>query len=440
MPLPEGLVQALEEQKKKQAASSTPKRSPTSFRYFGARDTDPRGLLDDLLSGLGLGDEAGNRNGGQNGNNGNRKGQNGNRNGNNGNQGGNQGGNQNGGQNGNQNGGQNGNNGNQNGNGNSGSPTAGAATNQSGSVAAVPEENDKEYLSPVKIGGQTVNLDFDTGSSDLWVFNAQLGAAATNGHRIFDPAQSQTFQLMQGAQFNISYGDGSSAAGNVGTDVVDVGGVSFPGQAVQLATAVTQEFVDDQNNDGLMGLAFSALNTVKPQKQKTFFDNVKTSLAEPVFTADLRRATAGQYSFGSIDQSKFQGNLAWVPVNTTQGFWQFSSESFAVNGGQTQAATSGSQAIADTGTSLMLADPKIVAAYYQQVQGAQNNAQVGGFTVPCNAQMPDLDVDVGGVYMARVSGADMIFAPVSAQGRPPSFLAVAMMSIFLGDFADEIRV
>jgi hypothetical protein len=38
---------------------------------------------------------------------------------------------------------------------------------QIGSVAANPEPNAAEYLSPVSIGGQTLNLDFDTGSSDL---------------------------------------------------------------------------------------------------------------------------------------------------------------------------------------------------------------------------------------------------------------------------------
>lgn len=36
-------------------------------------------------------------------------------------------------------------------------------------VAAVPEPNAAAYLSPVTIGGQTVTLDFDTGSSDLYV-------------------------------------------------------------------------------------------------------------------------------------------------------------------------------------------------------------------------------------------------------------------------------
>jgi aspergillopepsin I len=36
-----------------------------------------------------------------------------------------------------------------------------------GSVAATPEQYDSEYLCPVTIGGQTLNLDFDTGSADL---------------------------------------------------------------------------------------------------------------------------------------------------------------------------------------------------------------------------------------------------------------------------------
>jgi hypothetical protein len=76
----------------------------------------------------------------------------------------------------------------------------------------------------------------------------------------------------------------------------------------------------------------------------------------------------------------------------------------------------GGQAIADTGTTLMLANPAIVNAYYSQVQGAVNNATVGGVTFPCNTQLPDLNVDVGGNYMALVRGDDINFAQVDATG------------------------
>lgn len=292
--------------------------------------------------------------------------------------------------------------------------------NQTGIVAAVPEANDKEFLSPVKIGGQTVTLDFDTGSSDLWVFNTQLSKQITGKHAIYDPTASKTFKELKGASFAVRYGDGSGASGNVGTDVVDLGGAVFDKQAIELATNVSNQFVQDQNNDGLLGLAFSTINTVKPQKQKTFFDNVMPSLSEPVFTADLRKGAAGAYEFGRIDASKFQGEMAWIPIDNKKGFWQFSSESFAVDGGKAQPAARGGQAIADTGTTLILADPTIVEGYYSQIKGAQNNKQVGGITVPCDAKLPDLDLDIGGKYMARVKGADLNFAPVNKNGKSSS--------------------
>jgi hypothetical protein len=290
-----------------------------------------------------------------------------------------------------------------------------SASASTGTVAATPETGDVEYLAPINIGGQTMVMDFDSGSSDLWVFNTQLAAASQTGHTNFDPSKSTTFKLMQGASFSISYGDGSGAAGNVGTDTVNIGGATVTSQAIELATAVSSSFVQDTQSNGLVGLAYSKLNTVKPTAQKTFFDNAKSSLAEPVFTADLRHNAVGAYTFGAIDSTKFNGSLSWAAVNTTNGFWQFSSTKFQVGTGAAM-TVAGGQAIADTGTTLMLANAAVVNAYYSQVTGAVNNQTVGGVTFPCNAQLPDLQVDVGGNYMAVVRGDDINFAPVDNAG------------------------
>jgi len=294
--------------------------------------------------------------------------------------------------------------------------TAGKGT---GIVTATPEQGDVEYLSPVTIGGQTINMDFDTGSSDLWVFSTGLNAASQAGHTNYDATKSTTSKVMTGASWSISYGDGSGAKGTVVTDTVNIGGASVDGQAVEMATAVSQSFVADANSNGLVGLAYSKLNTIKPTQQKTFFDNAMPSLAMPVFTADLRKAAVGSYEFGNIDSTKFNGSLTWAAVNTTQGFWQFSSNKFQVGTGAPM-TIQGGQAIADTGTTLMLANAAIVNAYYSQVNGAVNNATVGGVTFPCNSQLPDLAVDVGGSYMATVRGSDINFAPVDAAGTSKS--------------------
>lgn len=135
--------------------------------------------------------------------------------------------------------------------------------NNTGTVAANPEQNAALFLSPVDVGGQTLNLDFDSGSSDLWMFSTDLPAQSIGQHSAFDASKSTTFKKMEGAQFKISYGDGSGAAGSVGTDKVTIGGVSVDNQTVELASAVSRSFVQDTNTDGLVGLAFSQLNTGK---------------------------------------------------------------------------------------------------------------------------------------------------------------------------------
>lgn len=104
-----------------------------------------------------------------------------------------------------------------------------------GSVIADPIDTfDSAYVSPVQIGTppQTLNLDFDTGSSDMWVFASQTPAAQITGQTIFKPESSSTAKELAGATWSILYGDGSRSRGIVYNDIVSIGGVSLT-QAVQ---------------------------------------------------------------------------------------------------------------------------------------------------------------------------------------------------------------
>lgn len=98
-----------------------------------------------------------------------------------------------------------------------------------------------------------------TANKPRWVFSSELSTTAQSGHSIYKPASNAT--KMEGYSWEISYGDGSGATGDVYKDTVTVGGVTAHGQAVEAAKKISQSFVSDKNNDGLMGLAFSSLNT-----------------------------------------------------------------------------------------------------------------------------------------------------------------------------------
>jgi hypothetical protein len=58
----------------------------------------------------------------------------------------------------------------------------------------------------------------------------------------FDATKSSTFKKISGATWKISYGDGSGASGDVGTDVIDLGGLKIQEQAVELAKQLSAQF------------------------------------------------------------------------------------------------------------------------------------------------------------------------------------------------------
>lgn len=147
-------------------------------------------------------------------------------------------------------------------------------------------------------------MDFDSGSADLWLFSSTLGTSSKTGHDIFTSSKSTTYKATSGCTWDISYADGSGASGTCGTDTVTIGGTTVSAglqnhlletgltsekvskQVVELANKVSSTFVSDKS-DGLVGLSFSSINTVKPTKAKTFFDNAKASLDAPLFAAYL---------------------------------------------------------------------------------------------------------------------------------------------------------
>ena len=220
---------------------------------------------------------------------------------------------------------------------------------------------------------------------------------------VYDPSKSPTYHAVTGATFAVNYGDGSQTYGTVGTDTVEVGGISVQNQAIELPYAVSASFANDTNSNGILGLAFQSDNTIKPTPQPTFFENAIASLQAPVFTANLKAGSAGSYQFGFIDNTAYSGSLHYTPVvnsASAKGLWAFNTNSGA------------NVAIADTGSSLLLLDDDIVGAYWAPVPGHTSDAT--GITFPCDTQLPDFQIQLG-EYTATIAGELINYAPTTDQ-------------------------
>ena len=238
------------------------------------------------------------------------------------------------------------------------------------------------------------------------------------GHTVYNPATSG--KIDSGETWSISYGDGSSASGNIYFDTVKVGDTTVTSQAVEAAETVSAQFQMDTANDGLLGLAFDSINTATPNKVATFFENAMPGLAAPVFTANLKKGEPGNYNFGYIDSAEYTGDITYVSVSTANGFWEFPSNGYAVGSGAF--VSESIDAIADTGTTLLYLPADAVSAYYAKVPGAFDSPAVGGYVFPCGATLPSITLGIAG-YRAVVPGSYINYAPASETGKlAPIFL------------------
>ncbi|KAK5073180.1 hypothetical protein LTR64_000412 [Lithohypha guttulata] len=318
-------------------------------------------------------------------------------------------------------------------------------------VTADDVMNDSFYTCPVQVGTppQTLDLNLDSGSSDLWFWSTKLDkrvqrAGKANEVAIFDTAKSSTFKPVPSSTWKITYGDGSGASGVVGTDDIQIGDITVKGQAIELATEISSSF-QNQTSSGLLGLAWGDLNTVTPTPVKTPVENMIAQGSLPTdaqmwscylgSVKDINDPDHGNswYLFGPYDKSVVEASgqeIAWTLIDNTQGFWMFDSDAATING-QTLELPEG-KAMADTGTTLMLCDDKFCQALYDAVDGARFDPQVGGWILPSDNidKRPELKVKVGADKYITIEkeqlswaeledGSGMSFGSIQSNGNAP---------------------
>lgn len=148
--------------------------------------------------------------------------------------------------------------------------------------------------------------------------------------------------------------------------------------------------------DGILGLGFK---TIAVKGVTPIFDLMveQKLVKQPVFSFYLNRNPnknpGGEIIFGGTDPKYYKGQFHYVPVDRV-GYWQFKMSGISV--GSTKFCQAGCEAIADTGTSLIVA-PLSEAASINQKLGA-TPLQSGQYKFDCAHldNLPSVTFSIGG--------------------------------------------
>ncbi|UPX12926.1 uncharacterized protein EKO05_0003458 [Ascochyta rabiei] len=236
------------------------------------------------------------------------------------------------------------------------------------------------------------------------MLDSKTKATASGGkHNMFNFKMSTSFKKVSGSSWKIRYGDGSTASGVVGTDSVTLGGLCIENQAIELATKLSAQFTKSAG-DGLLGLAFGKINSVKPKAVATPVENMiyqdDIHKDQELFTCylgswrDKQDADKGEsfYTFGYIDQEVLDRcgvkEPYYVGIDTSKGFWQFASPSASINGKIIDRGAN--TAIADTGTTLALVSDDLCKQIYEAIPGAKFDEKNQGWIFPIGTPLDKL--------------------------------------------------
>jgi hypothetical protein len=270
--------------------------------------------------------------------------------------------------------------------------------------------------------GQAVQMQLDTGSSDVWMTDSTATFCQQNQYNCqggtFNPSSSSTYDALS-TIFNITYVDGTGSTGNYFKDTIRIGGSTITNQQLGLAT-------DTTIGTGIIGVGFAAdeavCNVAGPcPSYPTIVDNMVSqglinSHAYSLWLDDYQAST-GSILFGGVDSTRYIAPLITLPIERDEYSGTYSSFSVAFTGltvtrpGQSTTLTPSGytqQAILDSGTSLTLMPDDLFSDLAQQV-GATYNKQVGIYVADCTVANVNASFD----FSFGGSGGPVIRVPIN---------------------------
>ncbi|KAL4877633.1 aspartic peptidase domain-containing protein [Aspergillus karnatakaensis] len=261
------------------------------------------------------------------------------------------------------------------------------------------------YFCNITIGTpeQSLRLILDTGSSDLWcnAANSTFCSSSEDPCHVsgsFNPNLSSSYAYLS-SDFNISYADGSGAAGDYVRDTLRIGGATI--NDFQFGIGYSSS-----SAEGVLGIGYPSNEVQVAQIEDKAYPNLPQSLVQnglvqssaySLWLNDLK-ANTGSVLFGGVDTEKFQGDLETLPIQSVNGGY---SELIIVltdistrTGTRHHSLSSDALPAAvllDSGSSLSYLPDSVVEGIYNEL-GVTYEPSTGAGYAPCSLAQESINV------------------------------------------------
>ncbi|KAH8682999.1 aspartic proteinase precursor [Tricladium varicosporioides] len=299
-----------------------------------------------------------------------------------------------------------------------------------GTVQATLDNEETLYFANATLGtpAQKQRLHIDTGSSDLWV-NTPSSSLCSGRSKpcafagTYAANSSSTYSYV-GSYFNISYVDGSGAAGDYVSDTITLGSTKL--KKLQFGIGYTSS-----SAEGILGIGYTINEVAVGRAGKAAYNNLPAQMvadglissnAYSLWLNDLDAST-GSILFGGVDTDQFEGTLATLPIQKESGvFAEFLITLTGVTFGNTIIAKNQAQAVLlDSGSSLTYLPDAMTEAIYEIV-GAQYDSQQGAAYIPCSLASNSSTLGFNfSSPVIQVPMNEMVIEVTASNGRPLTF-------------------
>ncbi|CAG8978664.1 hypothetical protein HYALB_00011761 [Hymenoscyphus albidus] len=299
------------------------------------------------------------------------------------------------------------------------------------------------YFANISVGtpGQTLMVQIDTGSSDVWVpsnTNSFCSASRSQGGGCdggtFNPQSSSSFLVVGQNEFNISYVDQTGVTGDYFQDTFSIGGATIQQFQMGLARQGTI-------GTGILGIGYNTSEANVDSGNGTIYANLPYALVDQgiinseaysLWLNDLESST-GSVLFGGIDKTKYQGDLVSINVYAGRRSRQVTSFTVALTS-VSATSTSGTDmltpsnyaaaVILDSGTTITLLPDELAASIFQEL-GATVNQRLGAVIVPCALAQKQGTINYGfggpGGPVIKVSVSELVLPLTLTNGQTPKY-------------------